>query len=42
MKPQMRKNAKTALNAGVTTLRTVGDFTYYDVQVRDEIEMGHF
>jgi imidazolonepropionase-like amidohydrolase len=26
----------------VTTLRTVGDFNYYDVQVRDEIEDGAF
>lgn len=42
MKSSMRKNAKTALNAGVTTLRTVGDFNYYDVQIRDDIEAGKF
>jgi imidazolonepropionase-like amidohydrolase len=42
MKSSMRTNAKTALNAGVTTLRTVGDFNYYDVQIRDEIESGMF
>ena len=40
MKSTMRKNAQTALNSGVTTLRTVGDFNYYDVQIRDEIEAG--
>ena len=40
MKSSMRKNAQVALNAGVTTLRTVGDFNYYDIQIRDEIEAG--
>jgi len=42
LKSLMRKNAQTALNAGLTTLRTVGDFNYYDVAIRDEIEAGKF
>jgi len=40
VKSLMRKNAQTALNAGVTTLRSVGDFNFYDVAVREEIETG--
>lgn len=40
VKSLMRKNAQTALNAGVTTLRGVGDLNYFDVQLRDEIEEG--
>jgi len=42
LKSSMRKNAQTALNAGVTTIRTVGDFNYYDVELRDEIEAGKY
>ena len=42
VKSLMRKNAQTALNAGVTTVRTVGDFHYNDIQVRDEIEAGKY
>lgn len=40
LKARMIKNAQTALNAGVTTLRTVGDFNYYDVELRDAIAAG--
>ena len=42
MKRAMRRSAAISLNAGVTTLRTVGDFNYLDVDVREEIEAGAF
>ena len=42
LKARMRKNAITALNAGVTTLRTVGDLGYTDIELRDEIHNGKF
>ncbi len=41
-KSTMRKNVQTALNSGVTTLRAVGDFNFYDVELRNEIEAGKF
>lgn len=34
----MKKNCKTALNAGVTTVRSMGDLDYLDVKLRKEIE----
>jgi len=40
LKKRMRRNAQTALNAGVTTIRTVGDFNYADVELRDAFEAG--
>ena len=40
VKSNMRKNAQNALNSGVTTLRSVGDFNYFDVELRDEFEAG--
>jgi len=36
----IRKNAFNALNAGVTTLRTMGDPSYLDVKLRKLIEKG--
>ena len=39
-KRRMRKNAQTALQAGVTTIRTAGDLNYLDVAIRDEIDAG--
>ncbi|MFX1496648.1 MAG: amidohydrolase family protein [Promethearchaeota archaeon] len=36
----MRKNALTALNAGTTTLRTMGDPHYVDLKLRDKINKG--
>lgn len=38
----MKRNALTALHAGVTTMRSVGEFFYTDVQLRDEINNGDF
>ena len=38
----MKKNALTALNAGVTTLKTMGDPFYMDVKLRKKIEKGKF
>ncbi|MDO7907598.1 amidohydrolase family protein [Paenibacillus sp. JX-17] len=42
LKKRMKKNALTALHAGVTTMRSVGEFFYNDVQLRDEIQAGQF
>ena len=42
LKTAMRKNAQTALNSGVTTIRTVGDFNNYDVELRDEFGAGKY
>ncbi|MFX1495284.1 MAG: amidohydrolase family protein [Promethearchaeota archaeon] len=36
----MRKNAFIALNAGVTTLRSMGDPHYIDLKLRDKINKG--
>ncbi|MFX1502960.1 MAG: amidohydrolase family protein [Promethearchaeota archaeon] len=41
-KNRMKKNAITALNAGVTTLRTMGDPFYLDVKIRKKVEKGKF
>ncbi|TFF88132.1 MAG: amidohydrolase family protein, partial [Promethearchaeota archaeon] len=42
IKKMMRKNVKNALNAGITTIRSLGDPYYYDKEVRDAIEDGKF
>lgn len=42
LKKRMKRNALTALHAGVTTMRSVGEFFYTDVQPRDEINNGDF
>lgn len=42
MRGIIRGNLKNALNAGITTLRSVGDFYYCDVDVRNEILAGKF
>ncbi|MEG0286450.1 MAG: amidohydrolase family protein [Vagococcus sp.] len=34
----MRKNAKIELDSGVTTIRSVGEFFYQDVKLRDELK----
>lgn len=36
----MRKNITNAINAGVTTIRAMGDPHYYDVRIRKDIESG--
>ena len=36
----MRKNALTALNAGITSLRSMGDPHYIDLKLRDKINKG--
>jgi imidazolonepropionase-like amidohydrolase len=38
----MKNNANNALNAGVTTLRTMGDPFYLDLKLRDKIKKGKF
>jgi len=38
----MRKNAKNALNAGITTIRALGDPYFYDLEVRDKINKNKF
>jgi imidazolonepropionase-like amidohydrolase len=40
LKRILRKNAINALNAGITTLRTMGDPEYLDVKLRKEIREG--
>lgn len=35
----MKKNAKIELDSGVTTVRTVGEFFYQDVKLRDRINL---
>ncbi|MCW3791651.1 amidohydrolase family protein [Paenibacillus sp. LS1] len=42
LKKRMKRNALTALHSGVTTMRSVGEFFYTDVQLRDEINNGDF
>ncbi|MFP4977522.1 amidohydrolase family protein [Paenibacillus sp. CN-4] len=42
LKKRMKKNALTALHSGVTTMRSVGEFFYTDVQLRDEINANRF
>lgn len=42
LKKRMKRNALTALHSGVTTLRSVGEFFYTDVQLRDEINRGEW
>lgn len=37
---RMRKNAETALQSGITTMRSVGEFFYQDVKLRDLIRAG--
>ncbi|WP_371018017.1 metal-dependent hydrolase family protein [Pseudalkalibacillus sp. JSM 102089] len=37
LKKRMKRNALTALHSGVTTMRSVGEFFYTDVELRDEI-----
>ena len=38
----MKSNASNALNAGVTTMRTMGDPFYLDLKLRNEINNGKF
>lgn len=42
LKKRMKRNALNALHAGVTTMRSVGEFFYTDVKLRDEINNGDF
>lgn len=42
LKKRMKHNALTALHAGVTTMRSVGEFFYTDVALRDEINANAF
>lgn len=42
LKNMMKSNAQTALNAGVTTLKTMSDPLYMDLEVRDEIQEGKY
>ncbi|MEK5377301.1 metal-dependent hydrolase family protein [Paenibacillus sp. FSL P2-0173] len=42
LKKRVKKNALTALHSGVTTMRSVGEFFYTDVQLRDEIKTNRF
>ncbi|ODB56564.1 amidohydrolase [Paenibacillus polymyxa] len=42
LKKRVKKNALTALHSGVTTMRSVGEFFYTDVQLRDEINTNRF
>ncbi|MEK3702434.1 MULTISPECIES: hypothetical protein [unclassified Paenibacillus] len=38
----MKRNALTALYSGVTTMRSVGEFFYTDVQLRDEMKANQY
>ena len=38
----LETNVRTALHAGVTTLRSAGEFAYIDVKLRKKIEKGKF
>ncbi len=40
LKQRMITNIRTALKSGVTTMRTLGDPSYLDVKIRDEIKRG--
>ncbi|WP_340025900.1 amidohydrolase family protein [Paenibacillus sp. FSL K6-1096] len=42
LKKRMKRNALTALHAGVTTMRSVGEFFYTDVRLREEINRGEW
>ena len=42
MKRRMKRNAQTALNAGVTTMRTAGDFGHLDIAIRDDVAAGKY
>jgi imidazolonepropionase-like amidohydrolase len=42
LKRMMKKNTQNALNAGVTTLKTMSDPLYLDLKVRDEIQEGKY
>lgn len=42
LKKRMKKNAITGLHAGVTTMRSVGEFFYQDVRLREEIKANEF
>ncbi|MEK8211301.1 metal-dependent hydrolase family protein [Paenibacillus sp. FSL L8-0463] len=42
LKKRMKRNALNALHSGVTTMRSVGEFFYTDVQLRDEIKANQF
>ncbi|NUU60425.1 metal-dependent hydrolase family protein [Paenibacillus agri] len=42
LKKRMKRNALTALHSGVTTMRSVGEFFYTDVKLRDEIKANQF
>ncbi len=42
LKKRMKRNALTALHSGVTTMRSVGEFLYTDVQLRNEIKANQF
>ncbi|MBD3216182.1 MAG: amidohydrolase family protein [Candidatus Lokiarchaeota archaeon] len=42
LKRMMKKNALNALHAGVTTMKTMSDPLYMDLEVRDEINEGKF
>lgn len=42
LKKMMKSNALNALNAGVTTLKTMSDPIYMDLKVRDEIKEGKY
>ncbi|TXT62890.1 MAG: Amidohydrolase (modular protein) [Promethearchaeota archaeon] len=41
LKRMMKKNALNALHAGVTTMKTMSDPIYMDLEVRDEINEGN-
>ncbi|OWA37550.1 amidohydrolase [Saccharibacillus sp. O16] len=42
LKKRMKRNALNALHAGVTTMRSVGEFFYTDVALRNEIQAKQF
>lgn len=42
LKKRMKRNALNALHAGITTMRSVGEFFYTDVHLRDEIKANKF
>ena len=42
MKKRMKKNVTTALNAGLTTLRSMGDPSYMDLEIKKQIREGRF
>lgn len=42
LKRRMKRNVISALNSGVTTLRSVGDFFYKDLEIREDIKNNKF